>query len=62
MSAPIPVQDEDIKAAAVHIDHVDGGHVEKRDMAEGHEELEKNLTLLQNLKLYRKVRQWSLIN
>ena len=48
-------QEKDIKAVAEHIDHPDEPFPVKGDMADGHDELEKTLTLWQNLKLYRKV-------
>ena len=60
MTTPASVEDyaaKDIKAAEVA--HIDDGpdHAlkEKADMAVGHEELEKTLSLWQNVKLYRKV-------
>ncbi len=48
---------KDMKAAEVaHIDTSDHAAIkEKEEMAAGHEELEKTLTLWQNLKLYKKV-------
>ena len=47
----------DVKTAEItHVDTTqDAALKEKGEMAAGHEELEKTLTLWQNLKLYRKV-------